>query len=73
MATVRGQEGRRRKKDHLGADNDHGSGDLLDVAEAEEPCSRGNDGCRQGKSGNKDDDQRQTATEERRDKHRRGV
>jgi hypothetical protein len=61
------------KKDNLGADNDHGSSDLLDVAEAEEPCSGGNEGCRQDKGGNKDDYQRQTATEKRRDKHRRGV
>jgi hypothetical protein len=59
MATVKGREGGRREKDHLSADNDHGSG--------------GNDGCRQDKGGNEDDDQRQTTAEKRRDEHRRGV
>ena len=63
MATVKRREGGRRKKDNLGADNDHGSGDLLDVAEAEEPRSGGNEGCRQDKGGNEDDDQPQTTAE----------
>ena len=55
------------KKNNLSSDNDHGSGNLLDVAEVEEPCSGGNEGCRQDKGGDEDDEQRQTTAEKRRD------
>src|SRR5687768_3436520 len=61
------------KKDNLSADNDHGSGNLLDVAEVEEPRSGGNEGCRQDKGGDEDDEQRQTTAEKRRDEHRRRI
>ena len=67
MATVKGREGGQRKKDNLSADNDHGSGNLLDVAEVEESTSGGNEGCRQDKSGDEDDEHRQTTAEKRRD------
>jgi hypothetical protein len=39
----------------------------LDVAEVEEPRSGGNEGCRQDKGGDEDDEQRQTTAEKRRD------